>query len=1047
MEAKEYFELRTELIENSIDEDGVFSEETFLYRVLPDLMEVKMIDSEDINYTYLKTSHEGNKIKINGYTLNDSGERLQVFLINENATGLDLTEDNLMVSLKDDYQSVFMEGTRFIKSAIKRHLELHDSDTAGFIVNKLGSSEFIDSIDVIEIFLISPTITVETRGAIPTPKKLTFAEEEMKTSLTINGKSKSKEILIFKRLIDLNFLYDISVSKGAKYALEVNFNEIFDKKIEVLKAADEDNFESYLCVLPAVGIADLYKRYSTRLLEKNVRSFLNFRVEANSEMRKTIRKEPERFIAYNNGLTITANNRKIINENGKLYLETLTDFQIVNGGQTTASIYFSKKDGLDISKINLMAKINIAKGLTDEDLNELISNISLYSNTQSKVSKVDLKSRNPQIDKIKALSNSIVTSEGHKWFFEKARGEFSTMVRLAGGNKKRVEKEFPRQRRLTKVELGKYYTSWGDTPWLVKKGGEKVFRSFIDKISGEDQSKKQLNIDRDFYESLIAKTILFRNLETIHGTRGNAIGQLRSAVVPYSISVLYHMFGGTEKRQANFDLHSLWKYQELQDDLKSFMIELMKLLYDLIRKYATSDDLGENTKKEELWNKIKKSPEIKSFISTKNARKILEKYTSGDNQRKIYPEVDFSHIQMSVDLLSKGKNFYSEIQNRILEYNNVDEYKPKTYELYLENMFPKKGELKEMSKIQIDFFNKLFKNIKENTPHLLNNLNTHDEPNELKVTLDKVIKKYNHVISENLNMQSEFKKTSEIAAHKGIKFSSSISQIGNFLAEGKVPTLQLLKLSSNYFFNEKVKLDSVNEDTEIHKTYPRNSPIKNTTPAQLSKHLQQEVTFEDSLLDSTFWFDLAKWAKNNNILDGRSRAFAFNMGKYIENEYLLTEKQLAYAKACFTEACIHGYTQQKNSQEQIENNKESEDFYLKLITPQDISRTPSISTTAAETFFKLNLDHGESIELHFSFNEQKFDIEINKRNTRNEYRFFINRVRTLIGYDTDDILIISKINDIYGIELLQKPNVYDPQSEYSLKLEKLNGSTHVLINS
>ncbi len=943
MEAKEYFGVRQELIESSKDEDGVFSEESFLYRVLPDLMEVKMIDSEDINYTYLKTTIDGNDIKINGYTINDSGERLQVFIVNDKATGLDLSEEDLMVRHKGEYQSVLSEGTRFIKSSIKRHLNLHDSDTASFLVSQLGSSEFINSIEIIEIFLISPTLTIEGRGNNPSLKKMSFDNEDYPVKYVANGNKKSKDILISKKLIDLNFLYDISISKGAKYALEINFEEIFDKKIEVLKAADEDNFESYLCVLPAEGIAALYRHYGTRLLEKNVRSFLNFRVEANSAMRNTIRNTPERFIAYNNGLTITANDKVVISQNGKLYLQSLTDFQIVNGGQTTASIFFSKKDGFDISKINLMAKINIAKELSDEDLNELISNISLYSNTQSKVSKVDLKSRNPQIDKIKALSNSIVTKDGHKWFFEKARGEFSTLVRLAGGNKKRVEKEFPRNRRLTKVELGKYYTSWGDNPWLVKKGGEKVFRYFIENISGEGKGKKEADINRSFYESLIAKAILFRGLELLHGTRKKAIGQLRSAVVPYSISILFYMFGGSEKRQSKFDLSSIWSYQDIQDDLKIFMRELMVLLYELIRKYASSDDLGENTKKQELWNKIKKSPEIKELIFSSDAKKIIEKYSKEVNIKNNYTEVDFNHILMSVDLLAKGKDFYIELQNRILNNNNVKEYKPKIYELYLESMFPSSGFPNEMSEIQINFFNKLFKAIKENTPHLLDGLPIEQEENALKITLDNIIKNYNNIVSNHGDLKSEFQKHSDIAAHKNIKYSSAISKIGNFLSEGKAPTLSLLKYSSNYFSKKTANL----------------------------KHVE-----------------------NNN--------------------------------------------------KSTSDTEQSDMKYYKLVCRQDVERTPSISSIVVEKFFNLNLENGKSVKLPFKYGNHIFNIEITKRKTRNEYRFFINRIRDLIRYNVDDILIIKYEEDIFVLELVKKPKEIYNDCIYSEELKKMEGKLHVL---
>ena len=165
-----------------------------------------------------------------------------------------------------------------------------------------------------------------------------------------------KEILLIKRLIDLNFLYSVLISQGNREALTINFEEQFDFKIEAIKAADETNFESYLCVLPATILAELYKRFSSRLLEKNVRSFLQFR-GVNLGMRKTLTKDPEKFIAFNNGLTITASNKEEETINGKFYIKSLSDFQIVNGGQTTASIYFSQKDGIDVSKVKVMAKI------------------------------------------------------------------------------------------------------------------------------------------------------------------------------------------------------------------------------------------------------------------------------------------------------------------------------------------------------------------------------------------------------------------------------------------------------------------------------------------------------------------------------------------------------------------------------------------------------------------------------------------------------------------------------------------------------------------
>src|SRR5690606_33822313 len=120
---------------------------------------------------------------------------------------------------------------------------------------------------------------------------------------------------------------------------------------------------------------------------------------------------------------ITASEGEILHIKGRYYLNSLKDFQIVNGGQTTATIYFTQKDGFDINKVNVMAKINIAKKTSEDELEELISNISTYSNAQSRVSKVDLRSRNPQLVKLKSLSESVLTPSGEKWFFERAKGE------------------------------------------------------------------------------------------------------------------------------------------------------------------------------------------------------------------------------------------------------------------------------------------------------------------------------------------------------------------------------------------------------------------------------------------------------------------------------------------------------------------------------------------------------------------------------------------------------------------------------------------------
>jgi hypothetical protein len=515
-------------------------------------------------------------------------------------------------------------------------------------------------------------------------------------------------------------------------------------------------------------------------------------------MRKTLTKDPEKFIAFNNGLTITASNKEEETINGKFYIKSLSDFQIVNGGQTTASIYFSQKDGIDISKVKVMAKINVAKNVSEEDLNELISNISEFSNSQSKVTNVDLRSRNPNLNKIKALSESIITPSGRKWFFEKSKGEFNTKLRIAGSSgKNRIEKEYPKEYRFTKEQLGKYFSSWDDEPYKVKKGGEAIFRKFLEDIGSEENSKK-VNIDRNFYELLISKIILFKSLENIHGTRNNAIGQLRSAVVPYAISILYAHTEGNKKNDKTFDLSKLWNKEGVEDDLEVYLKSLMILINDLIKKYAKSDDLGEYSKKKELWDDISTSKEISEFIESSNSIQIFEKYSISKKEleKKLKvsaknKEVDFKHIYDTIDIYCKTNLFYKNITSVL--WNQISE-NDKTR---LTKLIASIQQNEELSQELIKFENIFLQKIRINNPEAFDSVNTIND-NLYKKTLDYIVKKYNACIENNEKIIPAFEKISFVAKSKSIKYDSVFNEIGKILSIGEAPTIKHIYYSSYY---------------------------------------------------------------------------------------------------------------------------------------------------------------------------------------------------------------------------------------------------------
>lgn len=818
---QEYFNYRNELLNQAKDDEGFIQENLVLSEVLPSMLDAKLIDSEDFTNSYFKSNPE--KLKINAYSINESGERLQIYLIDENSIDLTASEEDLMVSVKSTYDNQFKRCTSFYSKAVKGYLndDLQDSSPVRPLITKISSTQGAEQFDVVEIFLITLTVTISKQGATFQPKRIDFEDEELTIVYTKNRERHKKNLIIKKRIIDLNFLYNVLISQGSREALTIDFEKTFGNSLNAIKGADEDHFESYLCVLSAPIISQLYKEFSTRLLEKNVRSFLQFK-GVNKGIRETIRKEPEKFVAYNNGLTITATGGDIEFDSGQYKIKTLSDFQIVNGGQTTATIYFTQKDGFDISRVKVMAKINVAKEATSEELEELISNISTYSNAQSRVSKVDLRSRNPQLVRIKSLSESVITPSGQKWFFERAKGEFSTKLRIAGSNKRRLEKEYPTNRRFSKELMAKYYSAWGNQPHLVKKGGEKIFRYFIEKLTGEGEFKKALDVNRDFYEELIAKIILFNSLVKIYGSGKNSMGQLRSAAVPYTLSILFNITDG-DKSAPSFDLIKIWLSEKLEDDLEEYLTQLMELTNELIKKYSDSDDYGEYSKKEELWKRISTSAEIANYTSSDATRRIIDKYgiTKAELKKRKgisgnSTNVDFKSLIDSVLIHSNGVDYYKTIQSKVDFLTESDERKLAGI---IHSIIQKKDIESNLVQFEVGLTNKL-------RVELPNIFDTVERQNSfLHETLDHIIFHYNRSINKKEDVKVEFQKLEAIATSKGVKYASIYDQIGKGLAEGSSPTIKQLYYASELLKNK----EDIKEGSEERESLPNSIRIDELT--------------------------------------------------------------------------------------------------------------------------------------------------------------------------------------------------------------------------
>jgi hypothetical protein len=175
MEIEEYLKYRKELINDSQDVDGFINESSFINSIMPILLDSKLVDSEDFTETYFSADFENQTLKINGYLINDSGERLQIFILNEESISVNCS--NLEINLKEYYDNIFKQATTFVNKSIKGHLsKIQDVGAINALIHQMSSSIGADQFDVIEIFLISATVTVETRGQKIQPKKIDFKD-------------------------------------------------------------------------------------------------------------------------------------------------------------------------------------------------------------------------------------------------------------------------------------------------------------------------------------------------------------------------------------------------------------------------------------------------------------------------------------------------------------------------------------------------------------------------------------------------------------------------------------------------------------------------------------------------------------------------------------------------------------------------------------------------------------------------------------------------------------------------------------------------------
>jgi hypothetical protein len=313
------------------------------------------------------------------------------------------------------------------------------------------------------------------------------------------------------------------------------------------------------------------------------------------------------FFAYNNGLTATA--ESIAMDPSGTRIESVQNFQIVNGGQTTASIFTSrKKHDADLSRVHVQVKLSI---IPPEQVNEVVPRISEYANTQNKVSAADFFSNHPFHLRIEDLSRRLwaPSPEGGlretHWFYERARGQYANaQANLTPARKKEFLLINPRHQQFTKTDLAKFENSMNMLPQVVSLGAQKNFAHFASEI-GKAWERNDGQFNELYFKRLIAKAIIFRYLDK-NIMKQTWYGGYKANIVTYSIAKLQHMI--TAKRKG-LDLEKIWLTQKLSVGLEKQLLAIAQEVNMAIQD--TPDwvtNVTEYCKKNDCWNKVEALP-------------------------------------------------------------------------------------------------------------------------------------------------------------------------------------------------------------------------------------------------------------------------------------------------------------------------------------------------------------------------------------------------------------------------------------------------------
>lgn len=491
---------------------------------------------------------------------------------------------------KTDAMQSFRECMAFVEESFKGTLkaEIDKSDPAYYLYLLLQQGHAKEKIRKVKIFLISD----KTRSA--GAKTIDPAE--------IDGVSIEFGIWTIDRL------YENIRNEGE--TLEIKFSDYGSEPVKCL-LIDSGVYPGYMCAMPGNLLANLYEKHDTALLEGNIRSFLSTKVAVNSGIRKTIINEPNKFFIYNNGISATATEVETCIVDGQLCLSGIVDFQIVNGGQTTASLYNSRyKDKSDLSAIYVPMKLTVVEKDTSK---EVIPLIAEYANTQNKVNSADFFSNHDFCIKMERYSRScrVMPQNGAQydtfWFFERAKGQYTqAQIGKTPAQIREFKLRFPKTQLFTKTDFAKFRNSWACMPDTVSKGAQTNFQKFADEIK-KNYDDKANEYNEKYFKDTVALGLLFHATESLVSSQEWYQQGYRAQIVTYSIALLSKLLS-KQYPEYSLDFQRIWRDQCVPQIILNELVNITKIVNDSINDPTRQTvNVTQWCKRAECWKRMQES--------------------------------------------------------------------------------------------------------------------------------------------------------------------------------------------------------------------------------------------------------------------------------------------------------------------------------------------------------------------------------------------------------------------------------------------------------